>query len=203
MRSGLLSFLKLPFRGGPARLGFDIPDNLTYMSGMSIGTGSEPRKDSGSEEAARRVVSRWLHRFDDARQQRDAAETTMKEAVELIGVAMALLPPAEQLDVQRRLDVARSASVPARATRLHANVIELFRQDNRREWAIPEISRALTDRDGAAPDPKALSNILNYLERSGRLKRVDRGRYLIRDYGAEIDFDDREDGVRRGTEHEV
>lgn len=127
----------------------------------------------------------------------------MKEAVELIGVAMALLPPAEQLDVQRRLDVARSASVPARATRLHANVIELFRQDNRREWAIPEISRALTDRDGAAPDPKALSNILNYLERSGRLKRVDRGRYLIRDYGAEIDFDDREDGVRRGTEHEV
>jgi Fe2+ or Zn2+ uptake regulation protein len=80
-------------------------------------------------------------------------------------------------------------------------VIALFQKNQRAEWTVPDIQSEL-EKGGAAPEAKALYNALNYLAKSGRLRRVARGRYVVAHIGVEVDYDDFDDGTTRLTEHD-
>jgi hypothetical protein len=128
-----------------------------------------------------------------------------QRAVELV---IRSLPPSEQDEYRRRLDEVRgSGSSPdTRGGEVYGNVIELFRRHGRREWSISEIQDALGER-GQALDSKtvkAIYNTINYFAKTGRLQRISRGRYLVRDLGVGLDIaeDMGDDGTTRSTEHD-
>ena len=71
---------------------------------------------------------------------------------------------------------------------VHEKVVKLFAGSQKREWTTLAVQEAL-ENQGAEADPKAVHNVLNYLNKKGRLRRISRGRYVIRDIGIAFDLD--------------
>ena len=158
-------------------------------------------------DAAHRALAHLFREFELARNERDASESRMARFVDTIEIFLQTLPDNERREYKRRFDQIRSGvSSHNRGGEVFGNVIALFKQDRRAEWTIPEVQTSLEGR-GTAPDTKALYNAIAYLAKTGRLRRVSRGRYLVTDFGTgvETDLEGRgtEDGTSRATEHEI
>ena len=149
----------------------------------------------------RRAVMHLLSEFVRARAERDAANVRLNRFAETIQLLLAGLPEQERGECTRKFEEIRSG-VQNRGGEVFGNVIALFRRDQRPEWTVPEIQAAL-DRGGTPPEPKALSNTLLYLAKTGRLRRIARGQYVVTDVGAGIEMEGIEQGLSRATEHDV
>jgi hypothetical protein len=155
------------------------------------------------EQASRRVLAHLLTEFERARDERDAAQARMDRFVETITLLIDGLPAHERTEHNQRLEVIRRGA-PQRGSQLYGNVIALFKRDQRLEWTVPD-AKASLEQSGVRVDTKALTNIFVYLRNTGRLQRIERGRYVVTG-GIGIETADElapPDGTRRITEHDV
>jgi hypothetical protein len=133
------------------------------------------------------------------RKELAAAEARAAELLQLANGLVGMVLQDRRSPYMDELAQRRGAAQPnARAGATLNNVIELFRKDDeKRVWDAGEVQQALS---GA--DPKAVYNAISYLERSGRLKRISRGKYLITDLGLgiEIGGDDIEEKYGTGRD---
>lgn len=137
----------------------------------------------------------------DARTRLSNAEAEKTQLIGLIRSLIGRLPKDEQGPYLRRLDsraIARSTSI-ARAGETLNNVVQLFTEQPKPVWTAAEVQTAFTARFGPS-EAKAIYNALNQLERTGRLRRVTRGRYLDTEHGIGIELDDDRpfDGPQKG-----
>lgn len=70
---------------------------------------------------------------------------------------------------------------------VYDNIVNLFSRSRKQEWTASEVQAALDDPSESIA-PKSIYNVLNYMEKKGRLRRISRGRYLIVDLGIGIDL---------------
>jgi hypothetical protein len=125
----------------------------------------------------------------DARESVTGLEIRAEELFRLISLLTAALPMERRSLYAERAGALRRPTHQARGSATFENVVELFAKDERREWSAPEVQQALIARGTPATDPDQVSNVLHYLARKGRLKRISRGRYVIIGYGVGIEGD--------------
>jgi hypothetical protein len=154
-------------------------------------------------EPSVRAALHLMAEIERAHHERLAADTRVRKFGEALSLMLESLPQPERLEIQHRLDRVRSnAHTSGRSGEMHDNVVALFKHHSKREWSIPEIQAELT-KDGGPVDSKALYNAVNYLAKTGRLRRVSRGQYLVLGIGAGLDVDGiAEDGTSRASEHD-
>ena len=133
--------------------------------------------------AVRAALQLWTE-IERAQDERDAANALVNRLADTLERLLDGLPAAEQQDYQRRLSEIRGsgAQSDSRGGEVYSNVIELFRRSGPREWSIPEIQDALSEKEKPI-DPKtvkAIYNTINYFVKTGRLQRIARGRFLVR-----------------------
>jgi hypothetical protein len=149
-----------------------------------------------------RVVRNLLAEMEDARAQRDSAARRFESIGEAILMLLERLPADEADALFSQLEEVRNpSSRPKRGGEVFGNIISLFQRTAKAEWSVPEVQTALTN-DGTEADPKAVQNVVNYLARTGRLIRIGRGRYIVRDLGVEIDGEEHDFGTQRISEHD-
>ena len=142
--------------------------------------------------------------IERAHEDRIAADNRGKKYSEALALLLDDLPFDERSAIQRRLDRVGSEVTVAsgRTGEVHDNVVALFKGHSKREWSVPEIQAELT-KSGEAADQKSLYNVINYLAKVGRLRRISRGQYLVLGIGAGMEAEGvSEDGTRRMTEHD-
>jgi hypothetical protein len=165
-----------------------------------VSTAASSAEQSASTAANRRALTHLLGEFERARVERDAAENRLKRFAETIQLLLTGLPIKERDNFSRRFEEIKSG-IQNRGGELFGNVIALFKRDRREEWTIPEIHAAL-EKEGVPPDPKALLNTIAYLAKTGRLRRISRGQYVVTDYGIGIEMEGAGHGISRTTEHD-
>jgi hypothetical protein len=169
------------------------------MSTQAVAT-----KKAGEGSSGVRAALRLSAEIERARGERDAADALVHRLTGTLGLLLESLDAAERDEFQRLRGEAGVAPRAPRGGEVYENVIELFRVHGNREWTFQEIQDALHQR-GKAADPKSIYNLVNYLTKTGRIRRVARGRYFVHGIGAGMhlaeDFGD--DGTTRATEHEV
>ena len=139
--------------------------------------------DSG-QKATRRAVTHILREIERIRVERDAAAVRMARSIETFDLLIGSLPAPQQLAYRKRLqEITSEAPSENRGNEAYGNVVALFKDDPRQVWSISDIFTAL-GKSANPPEAKAVYNAVNYLEKSGRLIRLDRGRYFVRDWSA-------------------
>ena len=138
--------------------------------------------DSG-QKATKRAVTHILREIERIRVERDAAAVRMARSIETFDLLIGSLPADQRLAYRKRLqEITSEAPSENRGNEAYGNVVALFKDDPRQVWSISDIFTAL-GKTAKPPEPKAVYNAVNYLEKSGRLIRLDRGRYFVRDWG--------------------
>jgi hypothetical protein len=104
----------------------------------------------------------------------------------LIETLLSSLPPAQRLEFEREI-AARSGSV--RSTR-HSAVVGAVAKilPLKPEWSAAELKQRV-DESGAATRPKDVYNAIEYLVRTGQVRRIAYGRYVVAG-GGEIQTSD-------------
>jgi hypothetical protein len=171
------------------------------MSDMSLQVAhSYPHSESSWKETAIRAA------LDDLERVRGQSNPSRRESADLERAAAALiavLPASRQEPYRRRLKNL-SAQASSNGTAVYNNVVDLFTRSTRDQWTAAAVQEALAA-DGLPAEPKAVLNVLGYLERAGKIKRVARGHYLV--LGALLvtseEISGAEYGQTRPTEHDV
>jgi hypothetical protein len=129
---------------------------------------------------------------DLVREQRAALAAAEGRAHELVKLAETLL---EQIPLDRQSEYRpriAGLQLPPRSSRgstTYENVIDLFTRQPRREWTAPDIQRSLAAK-GISAQSEQIQNVIQYLLRKGRLRRVSRGRYFVVGFGIGIETAD-------------
>lgn len=180
------------------------------MSHRAIKTASE--NDVLLAKTARKLLTDLFEEFERASKAKDDAERALRRCVDTVTVLLPLLPDSEREGFQKRFEAIRNGeTVETKGGEVYGNVIQLFKYAKRSEWTLPEIFAALVQLHGpeygTTPKSKQVYNTVNYLEKVGRLVRVARGKYVVRDWG--VGFESAEEiagadlGAGRVTEHDV
>jgi hypothetical protein len=143
-----------------------------------------------------------LAEIERAHSERQSADARIDKYGPALEMMLVDLPAAVREQIRQRLDKVHGTNsvVPSRGGEFFDNVVTLFRNGGRREWTITEAQAELSRK--ADFDPKALYNTINYLAKTGFLKRVARGQYLVVG-SAGLDLHGVGfDGTTRATEHE-
>ena len=104
------------------------------------------------------------------------------------------MSPEQARQFEDRLGRLARCPAAARGGATFDNVVHLFASSPQREWTAPEVQAALAH-GGRQVDPKSVHNVLSYLTRKGRLKRLGRGQYLIVDLGVGLQLSHDLDGI--------
>jgi hypothetical protein len=118
--------------------------------------------------------------LDDLERAKGQSSPSRKECADLeraVTALIAVLPPGRQEPYRRRL---KNLSAPASSngSAVYNNVVDLFTRSTRDQWSTAAVQQALAA-EGNPAEPKAVMNVLGYLERAGKIKRVARGHYMI------------------------
>ncbi len=155
--------------------------------------GAEPAYEAAIDEAITERARVDAEELPEARDRVVALEMKRERLSNLIESLMNVLPPERRTFYAQKLGEPSADLSGGRSGPVYSNVVELFRTSEQRDWTAPVVQEALT-RKGVQADPKQIYNVLNYLEREGKLKRVSRGRYLF--MGATIESPDPGDDYR-------
>jgi len=135
--------------------------------------------DSPYEAALRQAIADEKEargRIETMRQRMANAEAYAAELAALVKSLLAILPPEK-----RALYLDKAAEVlPQKGNRsgtANEAITTLMERLPWREWAANEVQLAL-DRSGSPVEIGQVYNVLNYLTRTGRLIRTQRGRYM-------------------------
>lgn len=129
-------------------------------------------------------------RQEEARAKDRLAETraTSRELADLVRSLVAILPPDQRKVYEAAAkELGAGDHAPSRGSHVYDNVIGLFSRTDKQEWTATQVQSALAVA-GSQASAKSVYNVLNYMERKGRLRRISRGRYLIADLGVGIDL---------------
>jgi hypothetical protein len=135
----------------------------------------EIRAERAALRTERQTLSSDLQALDAKDAELAAAEATI----------IALMPPEK-----RKLYVAEAADTSARGGETYGRIVELFNNTKRRGWCAVDVQEALKRR-GVDTDLKPIHNVLNYLARENRLRRISRGMYYVPEFGVGIVTSDR------------
>lgn len=165
-------------------------------------TQPERKPEPDSAAPARRALDHLLDEYKRVRSEKESAEIRLARFADTIKGLAALLPTNEREEFARRLKEL-AVGIEHRGGEIFGNVIELFARYPARQWTVPEVQDALAEK-GTLADAKTISNVVNYLAQTGRLRRVARGHYRMLDVGAGLvdAMEINEDGTQRVTEHD-
>ena len=136
-------------------------------------------------------------------QRRDAADIVIDKLGSALELLIEDLSEPLQSDFRQKLASVRKGSSLAtpRVGEVSGNVIQLFRENERRGWSVSEVQNQLQVL-GKPADSKAVYNTMNYLAKTGILERLSRGIYRLREAGFGLDADQLpDDGTTRASEH--
>jgi hypothetical protein len=143
------------------------------------------RQDSDDSTAYEVAIDRALAERESveaathaSRDQTTALEVRSAELADAIAKLIDLLPADRRAAYRRRATFLESERADARGKPVYNNVVQLLSASQRRDWTAPEVRAELSER-GIQSEPKQIHNVLNYLARTGQIKRVGRGRYLL------------------------
>jgi predicted transcriptional regulator of viral defense system len=122
-----------------------------------------------------------------ARASRESnAEKRTAVLIDLARNLIAILPPPERAVYSRRLSEMRiKPPSETRGTPTYDNVVALLAHSDVKPVNVVVVQNELNQR-GVVADKKSVHNSLNYLARKGRLKRIARGHYIVRDMGVGV-----------------
>jgi hypothetical protein len=150
--------------------------------------------DSGSRyeaalESALDDADEALARVKAQRHALAVAEAEANKRVQLAEALLSSLPPERSGMYRWRIDSLRPARAGRGTTTTYESIVELFAEHPPREWSAPQIHQSLAGK-GVAAEPEQIHNVLQYLWRKGRLRRVSRGRYWSAEHGVGIETGD-------------
>jgi hypothetical protein len=176
---------------------------------MAARPSTDPTLDTRYEaalEATFEDIAQSRVTADECRRQWEAEEARVTSLVDLAEHLIERLPEGRRpLYRQRLRNRPQTSAATAKGGPTFSNVINLFSRSTRQEWTASEIQDELASQ-GIVSNQKAISNILNYLLRAGKLQRVARGQYVVREAGGVViseEIDGAEYGQTRLTEHDV
>jgi hypothetical protein len=117
-------------------------------------------------------------------------EKRVQDALRVVDILMNVLPQDRRTVFFERTRTFRPATLASRGGETYDNVIDLFTREKRPFWTASEIHNELTNA-GKVAEIQQIHNVLNYLMRKGRLKRISRGRYFDTESGAGIETSDK------------
>lgn len=124
-----------------------------------------------------------------AREELQAADARVLELRQLAKSLLSILPEERATKYATLFDQTSEKSPSGgRAGPVYDNVINLFSVTSQRRWSASEVQAALSS-EGRGADAKSVLNVLNYLVRKGRLKRISRGHYYVVDLGIGVQLD--------------
>src|SRR5271166_941985 len=146
---------------------------MTRSSAIREHTSSSPYEEA--IEAALDDLQRLHGRAALRRRELESDESSVERLKQAIFRLVEVLPANRREMYQRRLQELRiCAEPPSRGGPVFDNVVSLFRRTGDREWTTSEIYREL-GKGGVEVDAKAVANVLGYLARAGKIRRVARG----------------------------
>jgi hypothetical protein len=110
----------------------------------------------------------------------------VKDLLRLADALIAVLPLDRRIAYAARTAAFRAIARPGRGSgAVNDNIIAIVTE--KEQVTAADVRNALMHK-GMAVDQKQINNSLDYLARSGRLKRIGRGRYEIAGYGVGIEW---------------
>lgn len=165
--------------------------------------GSEAQKlDDPSAALNVQTALHLVAEIERAHNERQSADVRIGKYGDALEVMLPDLPDATREQIRQRLDRVHGAISPAlsRGGEFFDNVVSLFKNGGKRQWTITEAQNELSKKSEF--DSKALYNTINYLAKTGFLRRVGRGQYLVvGSVGLDL-HGMGYDGTTRATEHE-
>ena len=111
-----------------------------------------------------------------------------KDLAETVRSLLALIPPANRLRYIQQLDELGATQVSSKGGAVLDNVVSILaRKKGNEEVTSAELKEQLAE-SGPRHDPKAIDNVLGYLAKTGQIKRMSRGRYIISGLNLALDL---------------
>jgi hypothetical protein len=150
--------------------------------------GSLPAYEAAIEKAIEEIRSgqRQLH---ELKQATVYWEKRVQDASRVVDTLMNVLPEDRRTVFLERTRPFRPPTAASRGGETYDNIIDLFTRKKRPFWTASDIHNELSNA-GKVAEIQQIHNVLNYLMRKGRLKRVSRGRYFDTESGAGIEASD-------------
>lgn len=152
--------------------------------------------DAGHSSEYEMALEKALSDLSDARRNQaitkeraEQADVRVAELSILVRNLLGILQPEQRqkYEVSAR-DLGAGEQQPVKVGPVYDNIVSLFSShSNKKQWTANEVQAALASRNESIA-PKSVYNVLNYMEKRGRLRRISRGRYLIVDLGIGIDL---------------
>jgi hypothetical protein len=153
--------------------------------------------DQGSLQAYEVAIEKAIQDIKDGQRQlhevRQSAtmwEKRIQGALQVVDTLINVLPPDRKAVFLERARPFRPTTSATRGGETYDNVIDLFTRTKRPFWTASEIHNELSNA-GKVAEIQQIHNVLNYLMRKGRLKRISRGRYFDTESGAGIETGDK------------
>jgi hypothetical protein len=105
----------------------------------------------------------------------------VRDLLRLVDALLAVLPPDRRAEYAKRVSDCQMTGRSPRGIPLNDNIVSIFSE--KQELTATEVRDTLVGQ-GVAIDSKRVANSLDYLTRTGRIARIDRGRYRIIAEGA-------------------
>ncbi len=136
-------------------------------------------------------LARATHQSVLAESRFHEANARVDDLVDLVESLLVFIPKAQSAQYRRKLrELEAGRGKPSRGGPAFENVVSLFSSEKgERSWTPKQVGDALTEK-GRTTNQKAVYNVLNYMAKTGRLKRVSRGRYVVADLGIGIETSD-------------
>jgi hypothetical protein len=130
---------------------------------------------------------RQLH---EVRQTATMWEMRIQAKLQVVDTLINVLPSDRKEVFLEKARPFRPTTFASRGGETYDNVVDLFKRKKRPFWTASDIHNELSNA-GKVAEIQQIHNVLNYLMRKGRLKRVSRGRYFDTESGVGIETNDK------------
>jgi hypothetical protein len=155
------------------------------------------QSDPGNLQAYELAIERAIEEIRSGQRQlheiRQATlywEKRVQDALRVVDTLMNVLPEDRRAVFLERTKAFRPPTPSGRGGEIYDNVIDLFARKKRPFWTAADIHNELSNA-GKIAEIQQIHNVLYYLMRKGRLKRVSRGRYFDIESGVGIETSDK------------
>jgi hypothetical protein len=153
--------------------------------------------DQGSLEAYEVAIEKAIEEIRSGqRQLHELKQATLywekrvQDALRVVDTLMNVLPDDRRSVFFERTRPFRPPMPASRGGETYDNVVDLFTRKKLPFWTASDIHNELSNA-GKVAEIQQIHNVLNYLMRKGRLKRISRGRYFDTESGAGIETSDK------------
>ena len=156
--------------------------------GLEADQGSLQAYEAAIEKAIEQIQSGQA-RLHELQQATLTLEKRVQDALRVVDTLINVLPPDRKAIFLEKTRPFRPATPAGRGGETYDNVIDLFTRKKRHFWTASDIHNELSNA-GKVVEIEKIHNVLNYLMRKGRLKRISRGRYFDTESGVGVETSD-------------